>query len=110
MKFVENFFRSFSLMALSWTTRLRRFSATLFFSKMANVLKASLTTVSTFAVALGVGASESSVGRALLATGVLGSGASLTESCFASVDGASTEDVAADTVFSTGLVGATFSP
>ena len=88
-------------MALSWLTRLRRSSATLVFSKLAKVLNASLTSVSTFAVALvagaaagagiGTGALGASAGGELLVTTTLDARVSFTESRLASDESACPE-------------------
>lgn len=73
---------------------MRRSSATLLFSKLANVLNASLTSVSTFAVALGVGALEASAGRGALVPTAFAVEISLIDSRITSVEVASPETAA----------------
>ncbi len=108
MKFDENFFRSFSLIALSWLTRLRRSSASRFFSNIAKFRNESSTSVSTLVVALGVDALEISAGRAVLAAAVLLAEVSLTASFLTSCGFVSPEAAAAAAPMSAGFASVLF--
>jgi len=91
-------------------TRLRRSSATLLFSKVANVLNASLTSVSTFAVALGVGNLAASPGRELFPTTTLGVETSFVGSRLTSSEAPSLGAAVAGRGGSVGFEGAGFRP
>jgi hypothetical protein len=89
LKFLANFMRSLILTALSAEARLRRLSWTFIFSVLANCLKESSNSVSTFSVAvllgftdldaIGIGLAAMGAGLAAMDVGLAVAGAGLAE-------------------------------